>query len=168
MAWMALQFQWPCSVSNLELIFLCHLGRIKGFYGREVTSILAALISVQSGADISLPPWKNGRILWQRRHCSFSDLVQCPIWSWYSFATLKEYEDLWQGCHCSFSDLVQCPIWSWYSFATLKEYKDLWKGYHCIFSDPVQCPIWSWYSFATLKEYKDLWQGCHCSFKDPV
>ena len=110
---------------------------LKTSNGMDGTTVSVTLFSVQSGTDIPLPPWKNKRILWQGCHCSLSDLVQCPIWSWYSFATLKEYKDLWQGYHCIFSDPVQCPIWSWYSFATLKEYKDLWQGRHCSFSDPV-------------------------------
>ena len=83
-------FQWPCSVFNLELIFLCKLGRIGGFYGKDVTAVSVTLFSVQSGADIPLPSWKNGRILWQRSHWSFSDLVQCLIWRWYSFAIWEE------------------------------------------------------------------------------
>ena len=86
----SLKFQWPCSVFNLEVIFLCNLGRIGGFYGKDVTAVSVTLFSVQSGADILLPSWKNGRILWQRSHWSFSDLVQCLIWRWYSFAIWEE------------------------------------------------------------------------------
>ena len=83
-------FQWPCSVSNLELIFLCHLGRTEGFCGKEVTEVSVTLFSVQSGGDIPLQSGKNRRILWQGCHCSFSDPVQCPNWSWYSFAKWEE------------------------------------------------------------------------------
>ena len=83
-------FQWPCSVFNLELIFLCKLGRIGGFYGKDVTAVSVTLFSVQTGAGIPLQSGKNRKILWQRIHCSLSDPVQCPNWSWYSFATLKE------------------------------------------------------------------------------
>ena len=83
-------FQWPCSVFNLELIFLCKLGRIGGFYGKDVTAVSVTLFSVQSGADIPLPSWKNGGILWQRSHWSFSGLVHCLIWRWYSFAIWEE------------------------------------------------------------------------------
>ena len=82
-------FQWPCSVFNLELIFLCKLGRIGGFYGKDVTAVSVTLFSVQTGADIPLPNGKN-KILWQGCHCSFSDPIQCPNWSWYSFAKWEE------------------------------------------------------------------------------
>ena len=83
-------FQWPCSVSNLELIFLCKLGRIGGFYGKDVTTVSVTLFSVQTGADIPLPNGKNKKILWHGCHCSFSDPIQCPNWSWYSFAKWEE------------------------------------------------------------------------------
>ena len=86
----SLKFQWPCSVFNLEVIFLCNLGRIGGFYGKDVTAVSVNLFSVQTGADIPLPPIRNRKILWQRIHCSFSDPVQCPTWSWYSFANWEE------------------------------------------------------------------------------
>ena len=79
-------FQWPCSVSNLELIFLCKLGRIGGFYGKDVTAVSVTLFSV-NWSWYSLPNGKNKKILWQGCHCSFSEPVQCPNWSWYSFAT---------------------------------------------------------------------------------
>ena len=109
-------FQWPCSVSNLELIFHCHLGRIGGFCGKEVTEVSVTLFSVQSGGDVPLPPRKNARILRQRSHCSFSDPVQCPIWSWYSFVTWEEWKYLVAKKPLNFSNPFQCPIWSWYSF----------------------------------------------------
>ena len=97
---------------------------LKTSKGMDGTAVSVTLFSVQSGTDIPLPPCKNTRILWQKSHFNFSSPDQCPIWSWYIFATLKEYKDWWQGCHCSFSDPVQCPIWSWYSFAILEEWKD--------------------------------------------
>ena len=86
MAKKSLKFQWPCSVLNLEVIFLCNLGRIGGFYGKDVTAVSVTLFSVQTGADIPLPNGKNKKILWQGCHCSFSEPVQCPNWSSYSFA----------------------------------------------------------------------------------
>ena len=81
MARMSLQFQWPCSVSKLELIFLYHLKGIERFYGKEFTAVSVTLFSVQPGADIPLQTGKNRRILWQGCHHSFSDPVQCPNWS---------------------------------------------------------------------------------------
>ena len=90
MARMSLQFQWPYSVSKLELIFLCQMGRIRRFYGKDVTAVSVTLFSVQTGADIPLPNGKNKKILWQGCHCSFSDPIQCPNWSWYSFANWEE------------------------------------------------------------------------------
>ena len=79
-------FQWPCSVFNLELIFLCKQGRIGGFYGKDVTAVSVTLFSVQTGAYIPLPNGTNKKILRQGCLCSFSEPVQCPNWSWYSFA----------------------------------------------------------------------------------
>ena len=68
------------SVFNLEVIFLCHMGRIR-FYGKDVTAVSVTLFSVQTGADIPLPNGKNKKILWQGCDCSLSDPVQCPTWS---------------------------------------------------------------------------------------
>ena len=68
MAKNSLQFQWPCPVSKLELIFLCRLKGIERFHGKEVTAVLVILFNVQSEADIPLLPGKNGNILWQRSH----------------------------------------------------------------------------------------------------
>ena len=96
---MSLQFQWPCSVSKLELVFLCRLKGIERFHGKEFTAVSMTLFSVQTGADIPLPPKRNRKISWQRSHCSFSDPVQRPIWSWYSFVTWEEWNILWQRSH---------------------------------------------------------------------
>ena len=90
---MVLQLQWPCSVYKLELVFLCRLKGMERFYGKEFTAVSVTLFSVQTGADIPLPNGKNKKILWQGCHCSFSDPVQCPNWSWYSFAILEEWKD---------------------------------------------------------------------------
>ena len=150
---MSLKFQWPCSVSKLELIFLCQLGRIRRFYGMDVTAVSVTLFSVQTGADIPLPNGKNKKILWQGCHCSFSEPVQCPNWSWYSLATKKEYKDfmaknsLQFQWPCSVSELeLIFPC-------CLKGIERFYgKDVTTIFSDPVQCPTWSWYSFANWEE----------------
>ena len=91
---MSMQLQWTCSVHKLELVFLCRLKGIERFYGKEFTAVSVTLSSVQTGADIPLPAKRNRKISWQRSHCSFSDPVQCPIWSWYSFVTWEEWKYL--------------------------------------------------------------------------
>ena len=116
MARMSMQLQWTCSVHKLELVFLCHLKGIERFYGKEFTAVSVTLSSVQTGADIPLPAKRNRKISWQRSHCSFSDPVQCPIWSWYSFVTWEEWKYLVAKKPLNFSNPFQCPIWSWYSF----------------------------------------------------
>ena len=54
---------------------------LKTSKGMDGTAVSVTLFSVQSGTDIPLPPRKNKRILWQRSHFNYSGPDQCPIWS---------------------------------------------------------------------------------------
>ena len=150
---MSLQFQWPSSVSKLELIFLCQLGRIRRFYGMDVTAASVSLFSVQTGASIPLPPKRNRKILWQRIHCSFSDTAQCPIWSWYFIAILEEWKDFVAKKSLKFQWTCSVSKLELIFLCRLKGTERFYgKDVTTIFSDPVQCPNWSWYSFANWEE----------------
>ena len=150
---MSLQLQWTCSVSKLELIFLCHLKGIERFYGKEFTAVSVTLFSVQPGADIPLPPKRNRKILWQRCHCNFQwpcsvsnlELIfHCHLGRMEGFCG-KEVTEV-SVTLFSVQPGADIPL------QTGKNRRILWQGCHCSFSDPVQCPNWSWYSFAKWEE----------------
>ena len=154
---MSLQLLWNCSVSKLELIFLCHLQGIYRFYGKEFTSVSATLYSVQPGADIPLPPKRNRKILWQRFHCNFQ--WPCSVFNLELIFLCKLGRI--GGFYGKDVTAVSVTLFSVQTGADIplpngKNKKILWQGCHCSFSDPVQCPIWSWYSFAILEEWKDF------------
>ena len=113
MARMSLQFQCPCSVSKLELIFLCQMGRIRRFYGKDVTAASVNLFSVQTGADIPLPPKKEYKdfmeknLLQFQRPCSVSNLELIFL------CRLKGIERFYgKDFTAIFSDPVHCSTWS--------------------------------------------------------
>ena len=165
---MSLQFQWPYSVSKLELIFLCQMGRIR-FYGKDVTAVSVTLFSVQPGADIPSQTGKNRRSLWQGCHCSFSDPVQCPIWSWYSFAILEEWKDFvakkslkfqWPCSVFNLEVIFLCNLGRIGGFYG----EDVTAVSVTLFSVQTGADI----PLPNGKNKKILWQGCHCSFSEPV
>ena len=170
MAWMSLQFQWPCSVSKLELIFLCQMGRIRRFYGKDVTAASVNLFSVQTGADIPLPPKRNRKILWKKEFTAVSvTLFSVQTGADISLLPKRNRRILWQRCHCNFQ--LPCSV----SNLELIFLCNLGKmeGFCGKEITEVSVTLFSVQSGGDIplqsgKNRRILWQGCHCSFSEPV